>query len=70
MVLLQIRILNSIPITMIIEVIMNKIKFVIDEVDTVIQVARLIKSELSKEKESENPVLPVHLELNKNGEIK
>ncbi len=52
--LLQIQIQNCIPITMIIcEVIMNKIKFVIDVVDTVIRIAQLIKEELKKDSEPE-----------------
>ncbi len=54
MVLLPIRIPSYIPITMIIcEVIMNKLKFIINVVDTVIRIAQLIKSDLQK-KDSEN----------------
>ena len=53
MVLLPIRIPSYIPITMIIcEVIMNKLKFIINVVDTVIRIAQLIKSDLQK-KDSE-----------------
>ena len=50
MALLQIRILNCIPTTMIIcEVTMNKLKFVVDVIDTVIRVAKMIRKELRKE---------------------
>ncbi len=52
--LLRIRIREVIPIIKITcEEAMNKIKFIIDVVDTVIRIAQLIKEELKKDSEPE-----------------